>query len=121
MKSKILGELTQIANRMISQMADVTTARRERKSENPIYREIEADRIHANYIRIIPATVVLLVVEICGMIWAIWTNVKFDYGKGFLWSCCIFAFISVCVIIAIEMDLRKSFISNKKKKSVYIG
>lgn len=121
MKSKIFGELTQIANRMISQAADVTTARRERKSENPIYREIEADRIHANYIRIIPATVVLLVVEICGMIWAIWTNVKFDYGKGFLWSCGIFAFISICVIIAIEIDLRKSFISNKKKKSVYIG
>ena len=46
MKSKILGELTQIANRMVSQVADVTTARRERKSENPIYREIEADRIH---------------------------------------------------------------------------
>ncbi len=121
MKSKILVELTQIANKMVSQVADVTTARRERKSENPIYREIEADRIHSNYIRIIPATVVLLVVEICGMIWATWTNIKFDYGKGFLWSCCIFAFISLCVIIAIEVDLRKSFISNKKKKSVYIG
>lgn len=121
MKSKILGELTQIANKMVSQMADVTTARRERKSENPIFREIEADRIHSNYIRIIPATVVLLVVEICGMIWAIWTNVKFDYGKGFLWSCVIFAFVSICVITAIEIDLRKSFISNKKKKSVYIS
>ncbi len=121
MKSKILGELTQIANRMVAQVADVTTARRERKSENPIYREIEADRIHTNYIRIIPATVVLLVVEICGMIWATWTNIKFDYGKGFLWSCCIFAFVSICIILAIEVDLRRSFLSNKKKKSVYIA
>ena len=116
MKSKILGELNRIANRMTSQVADVTTARRERKSENPIFREIEADRIHSNYIRIIPATVVLLVVEICGMIWAIWTNVKFDYGKGFLWSCGIFAFISICIIIAIEVDLRRSFISNNKRE-----
>ena len=121
MKSKILGELTQIANRMIAQVADATTARRERKSENPIYREIEADRIHTNYIRIIPATVVLLIVEICGMIWATWTNIKFDYGKGFLWSCGIFAFVSVCIILAIEVDLRRSFLSNKKKKSVYIA
>lgn len=121
MKSKILGELTQIANRMVAQVADATTARRERKSENPIYREIEADRIHTNYIRIIPATVVLLIVEICGMIWATWTNIKFDYGKGFLWSCGIFAFVSVCIILAIEVDLRRSFLSNKKKKSVYIA
>lgn len=121
MKSKIVNELIVIVNRMISQIADVTTARRQRKSENLIFREVEADRIHSNYIRIIPATVILLVVEICGMIWAIWTNVKFDYGKGFLWSCCVFAFISLCVIIAIEVDLRRSFLSNNKKKSVYIA
>lgn len=121
MKSKIFDELTRIANQMISQVADVTTARRQRKSENPLYREIETDRIHSNYIRIIPATVILLIVEICGMIWAIWENVKFDYGKGFMWSCMIFAFISICVILAIEVDLRRSFISNKKKKSVYIA
>ena len=121
MKSKIISELTQIANRMIAQVADVATARRERKSENPIYREIEADRIHTNYIRIIPATVVLLVVEICGMIWATWTNIKFDYGKGFLWSCCIFALVSVCIILAIEVSLRRDFVPNKKKKSMYIA
>lgn len=121
MKSKILSELARMVNAIFSQVAEVITARRQRKGENPIYREIEAERIHSNYIRIIPATVVLLIVEICGMLWAIWTNVKFDYGKGFLCSCIIFTFVSVCVIIAIEIDLRKSFISNKKKKSVYIA
>ena len=81
-------------------------AKQSRNSDNPVYREVEAERIHTNFIRIIPASVTLLIVEICGMLWSLWTNVKFDFKNGFLISCFVFACVSVGFVIAIEILLK---------------
>jgi hypothetical protein len=118
MFTNIIAEITKIKNIEQSKISEAYEAKKARNSDNPIYREVEADRIHTNFIRIIPASIALLIVEVCGMLWALWSDVKFDYGKGFLISCCVFAFVSVCFIVAIEFLLKFKKTSNHQMKII---
>lgn len=119
MFTNIIAEITKIKEHEQSKISEAYEAKRARNSDNPIYREVEAERIHTNFIRIIPASVALLIVEICGMLWSLWSNVKFDFKNGFLISCFVFAFVSVCFVIAIEILLKLKKTSNQQMKIIY--
>lgn len=119
MFTNIIAEITKIKNVEQGKITEAYEAKKTKNSDNPIYREVEADRIHTNFIRIIPASIALLIVEVCGMLWALWSDVKFDYGKGFLISCGVFAFVSVCFIVAIEFLLKYKKTSNHQMKIIY--
>ena len=119
MFKNIIAEVTKIKNQEQSKISEAYEAKKARNSDNPIYREVEADRIHTNFIRIIPASIALLLVEVGGMLWALWSDVKFDFGPGFLISCCVFAFVSVCFIVAIELLLKYKKTSNHQMKIIY--
>lgn len=119
MFTNIIAEMAKIKNIEQGKISEAYEAKKARNSDNPIYREVEADRIHTNFIRIIPASIALLLVEVCGMLWALWSGVKFDYGKGFLISCCVFAFVSVSFIVAIEILLKYKKTSSYQMKIVY--
>lgn len=119
MFKNIIAEVTKIKNQEQSKISEAYEAKKARNSDNPIYREVEADRIHTNFIRIIPASIALLLVEVGGMLWALWSDIKFDFGPGFLISCCVFAFVSVCFIVAIELLLKYKKTSNHQMKIIY--
>lgn len=94
-------------------------ARHGGKGNEPIFRMVEAERVHTNFLSIIPASVILFLVEVCGMIWALISKVKFDYGLGFFISCASFtvaAFIFICII---EKKLNDPDFSLKQKKNIY--
>lgn len=115
----MIAEINGLKKRLYEKIVDVTTARRERYSKNPLYREVEATRVRSNYIRIIPATVVLLLVEICGMLWAIVGKIKFDYGKGFLISSVIFVIVSFGFMCFLEAGLKRPFLSTRRQRNTY--
>lgn len=115
----INGELKNLKEKFDIKTADVIAVRRDKHGENPIFRELESERKHTNFIRIIPASLALLVVELCGMVWAVWSHVKFDYGRGFIISSCIFFAVSLIFISWIENGLKKSFLTDKTKKITY--
>lgn len=119
MFSNIISEMKKIKNIEQSKISEAYEAKKARNSENPIYREVEADRIHTNFIRIIPASIALLLVEICGMLWSLWTNAKFDFKNGFLISCVVFAVVSVAFVIAIEILLKLKKTSSQQMKIIY--
>ncbi len=119
MFTNIIAEITKIKNIEQSKIAEAYEAKKARNSDNPIYREVEAERIHTNFIRIIPASLALLIVEVCGMLWSLSTEVKFDFKNGFLISCCVFVVVSLCFIIAIEILLKLKKTSNQQMKIIY--
>ncbi len=112
-------ELKNLKEKIDMKTADVIAVRKDKEGANPIFHEIESERVHTNFVRIIPASLALLVVEFCGMLWAVWTHIKFDYGKGFLASSIIFLIISLCFISLIENGLKKPYLSDKTKRNVY--
>lgn len=115
----IIAEVTKFKNIEQGKITEAYEAKKARNSDNPIYREVEAERIHTNFIRIIPASIALLIVEICGMLWSLWTNTKFDFKNGFLISCCVFVFVSACFVVAIEILLKYKKTSNQQMKIIY--
>lgn len=119
MFKNIIAEVVKIKNQEQSKISEAYEAKKARNSDNPVYREVEAERIHANFIRIIPASIALLIVEISGMLWSLWSGVDFDYANGFLISCCVFAVASICFIIAIEYLLKMKKTSSQHMKVVY--
>lgn len=119
MFTNIIAEITKIKNLEQSKISETYELKRAQNSDNPVYREVEADRIHTNFIRIIPASIALLIVEICGMLWSLWTDVKFDLKNGFLISCSVFAVVSVAFVIAIEILLKLKKTSSQQMKIVY--
>lgn len=119
MFKNITAEIVKIKNQEQSKISEAYEAKKARNSDNPVYREVEAERIHTNFIRIIPASIVLLIVEISGMLWSLWSGVDFDYANGFLISCCVFAVVSICFIIAIEYLLKMKKTSSQHMKVVY--
>lgn len=115
----IANEVVKIFDDERSKLGEAREAKKERNSENPIYREVEAERIHMNFIRIIPASIALLIVELCGMLWALWSDVEFDYSLGFLISCSIFAVVSTGFIVGVEYLLKKQKTSSRNLKVIY--
>ena len=112
-------ELENLKEKFDMKTADVIAVRKDKEGANPIFREIESERIHTNFVRIIPASLALIIVEFCGMLWAVWSHIKFDYGKGFLASSIIFLVISLCFISFIENGLKKPFLSDKAKRFTF--
>lgn len=119
MFTNIIAEMTKIKKSELQKMTEAHEAKQARNSENLIYREVEAERIHTNFIRIIPASLALLIVEISGMIWALWTDIKFDFGFGFLISCFVFAVVSTGFVAAIELLLKYKKTESRQMKIVY--
>lgn len=115
----ITGELKNLKEKFDIKTADVIAVRKDKNGENPIFRELESERKHTNFIRIIPASLALLVVELGGMLWAVWSHVKFDYGKGFFISSCVFFIVSLLFVSWIENGLKKSFLTDRTKKITY--
>ena len=112
-------ELKNLKEKFDMKTADVIAVRKDKEGANPIFREIESERKHTNFVRIIPASLALLVVEFCGMLWAVWSHIKFDYGKGFLFSSIVFLIVSLCFISFIENGLKRPFLSDKSKRFTY--
>lgn len=119
MYKNIIAEITKMKKQEQEKLSEIREAKKFKNNESRLYREVEAERIHTNFIRIIPASVALLIVEICGMLWALWANIKFDYGIGFLISCCIFAFVSVLFVSAVEFLLKTQRTNQSQMKIIY--
>lgn len=120
MFSNIWSEIKKIRENFALVSREEHSARRSGKGSEPIFRMVEAERVHTNFLCIVPATVILFLVEVCGMIWALVNKIKFDYGKGFFVSCVCFTVISFIFIIIIEIKLKDPDFSLKQKKIVYI-
>lgn len=94
-------------------------ARHGGKGNDPIFRMVEAERVHTNFLNVIPASAILFLVEACGMIWAMISKIKFDFALGFFISFAAFtvaAFVFICII---EKKLNDPDFSLKQKKNIY--
>lgn len=116
----ISAEIKKISETLLLKQREEHEARRGRKGNDPIFRAVEAERVHSNFLKVIPASVILLVVEACGMIWAIITRIKFDYGTGFLISCAIFTAVAFGFVCLIEHRLKDPDFPLKQKRMIYI-
>ncbi len=115
----IITEITKMKNSEQQRLSEVYDAKRAKNSDNPVFREVEAERIHTNFLRIIPASIALLIVEVCGMLWALWTDIKFDYSTGFLISCIVFAGVSVVFVSTVEYLLKTKKTNQSQMKIIY--
>lgn len=113
------AELEKLKDKFDVKTTDVFAVRKDKQGTNPIFREIESERKHTNFIRVIPASIALLIVEFCGMVWAVWSQINFDHGQSFFISSIVFLIVSLCFISIIENGLKKAFLSDKTKRLVY--
>ena len=120
MFTNISAEIKKINEAMLLKRREEHEARRGRRGNDPIFRAVEADRVHTNFLRVIPASIILFLVEACGMIWAIITKIKFDYGTGFLISCAIFTAVAFGLVCLIEHRLKDPDFPLKQKRMIYI-
>lgn len=120
MFTNISAEIKKINEAMLLKRREEHEARRGRRGNDPIFRAVEADRVHTNFLRVIPASIILFLVEACGMIWAIITKIKFDFGTGFLISCAIFTVFALGFISLIEHKLKDQDFPLKQKRLIYI-
>lgn len=119
MFSSIFAEIKKVKENFEFISREEREARRGGKGGEPIFRMVEAERVHTNLLCIIPASFILFLVEVCGMIWTVANKIEFDYGKGFLISCSIFTVISVIFICIIEKKLKDPDFSLKQKRMIY--
>ena len=75
MLNNISKEINETRIKYLRKSRDFIAARKGRNGDDIVYREIEADRVHTNFIRIIPASLLLFLVEVCCMLWAIWAKI----------------------------------------------
>ncbi len=119
MFSSIFAEIKKIKENFEFVSREEREARKGGKGGEPIFRMVEAERVHSNLLCIIPASLILFLVEICGMIWTIANKIDFDYGKGFLISCSVFTLVSILFICIIEKKLKDPDFSLKQKRRIY--
>lgn len=115
----IFAEIKKIRENFVLISREEREARHGGKGGEPIFRMVEAERVHTNFLSIIPASIILVLVETCGMIWALISKIKFDYGSGFGISCLIFTVIAAVFICLIEKKLKDPDFSLKQKKIIY--
>lgn len=113
-------EEKKIEKSLVARYRDVHAACKDRRGDNPIYRKIESDRIHTNFLRVIPATIMLIIVEVCGMIWSLIANPLFKHGMTFAFSCAAFILVSFVFIGAVERILKAPELNIEKKRIIYI-
>lgn len=94
-------------------------AKRGGKGNDPIFRMVEAERVHANFLNIISASVCLFLIEAGGMIWALLSKIKFDFAIGFVISFAIFTVAAVIFTCIIEKKLNDPDFSLKQKEKIY--
>lgn len=98
-------------------MLKISSATAEDKLD-PIYREVEAGRIHSNYISIIPSSLVLLVVEICGIIYNVVCGSSIKYQIIYIVAFIIFLINTLIMLFFINKELGENNISDKKKEAI---
>ncbi len=119
MFANIIAEIKKRKEDYEIMMREEREARHGGKGNDPIFRMVEAERVHTNFLNVIPASAILFLIEACGMIWAIISKIKFDYALGFCVSFAAFtaaAFVFICII---EKKLNDPDFSLKQKKTVY--
>lgn len=119
MFKSIFGEIAMIRKNFALISREEHEARHSGKGGEPIFRMVEAERVHTNFLCIIPASIILFLVEVCGMIWALINKIKFDYGTGFFVSCMCFTAVACVFIFIIERKLKDPDFSLKQKKIIY--
>lgn len=87
---------------------------------DPVYREVDKDRINTNYTRIIPASIVLMLVEVCGLIYNAFSGSNYDFRYVYIVSFAVFFFVSVGILFFINHTISTGGITDKEKKAVYI-
>lgn len=120
MFGSILAEIKKLIENFEFIRHEEHEARHGGKGCEPIFRMVEAERVHTNFLSIIPSSVILMLIEVCGMLWAVTNKIKFDYGKGFFISCLIFIVTAAVFICVIEKKLKDPDFSLKQKKIIYI-
>lgn len=121
MFENLSAEITELKERYMVKTQSVFEARKEKNGENPLYREIEQDRIHTNFLRIIPASLMLIIIEGCGMVWATLAKVKFDSGNRFVCSFIVFCVIAFYFLYVVNSSLKKVTVSNSRKRVIYVS
>ena len=92
-----------------------------KKGGDPIFRMVEAERCHANILRIIPSSIILFLIEAFGMLWALTNKIKFDYAIGFFVSFLCFTGAAAVFICIIEKKLSDPDFSSKQKRTLYMS
>lgn len=90
-----------------------------KKGNVSIYSMVEAERINSNLLSIVPASLLLFLVEGFGMLWANTAGIKFDYRKGFLINFVVSTVFAVLFICIVDMRFDDSDFSPKNKKRIY--
>lgn len=116
----ILAEIKKMRTTMKFIGREELKARHGELGGEPIFRMVEAERVHTNFLCVIPASAILILVEVCGMIWAVVNKIKFDYCKGFIVSCLSFTAVAVIFVCFIERKLKDTDFSLTQKKTTYI-
>lgn len=100
-------------------MVKISSASFEDKVD-PLYREVEKDRVHMNFIRIVPSSIGLLLVQLCGIVFNVITRADWLHRWIYILSFCVFFTFSAVVLIFINHTLASEDIRDKKKKTIYI-
>ena len=93
MFSSIFAEIKKIKENFEFVSREEREARKGGKGGEPIFRMVEAERVHSNLLCIIPASLILFLVEICGMIWTIANKIDFEYPFSRLYQFCSYALL----------------------------
>lgn len=120
MFGNILAEIKKIIENFEFIRHEEREARHGGKGSEPIFRMVEAERVHTNFLSIIPSSIILFLIEACGMAWAVVSKIKFDYGKGFFISCLCFTAAAIVFICIIEKKLKDPDFSLKQKRIIYV-
>lgn len=87
---------------------------------DPVYREVDKDRINANYIRIIPASIILMLIEVCSLIYNTFTEPENVFKYIYIISFAVFFVFSIGILAFINHTLATGGITDKEKKIVFI-
>lgn len=87
---------------------------------DPVYREVDKDRINANYIRIIPSAIVLMLIEVCGLIYNSFTMASPNFSYIYIISFAVFFVFSISLLLFINHTMSIGGITDKEKRRIYI-
>ena len=120
MLKNIAEEISKTREKYFLKTQGILEARRGKNGDNPMYREIEQERIHTNFIRTIPASIALIVIEGSGMLWALITKITFNYASRFFFAFLAFFILSIFLIFLINRELKRSRHNDRRKRRMYL-
>lgn len=83
-----------------------------------VYREVESERVHKNFVNIIPSSLLLLVVEICGIIYNVFVGSTIKFQIIYIIAFVAFLLCSISILLYINKVLAKNEITDKKKEVI---